>query len=498
MRDRGPHHHRPRQPDLPVRLARRRTQDKKYAGEPRELVIGDRNTIREFCTFNIGTVQDKAASPASATTTGSWPTCTSRTTAWWATTPSSPTTPRWPATCELGDWVTVGGLTGIHQFVKIGAHAMVGFASAVSQDVPPFMLVDGNPLAVRGFNVEGLRRRGFSARAHRRRQADAQAAVPRGPARWRTPARAIAALAAADARGRAADVALMTGFLAARHARHRPLTAACDGAPRFAMVAGEASGDLLAGLLLAACRRAGPRLHAHGIGGPQMAERRASRPGGRTRSWRCAAMSRCCATTARSSASATSCASACWREPPDAFIGVDAPDFNLDLEADAEGARHQDRALRLPLDLGLARRARREDPPRLPTMCCASSPSSPSCCARHGIAATYVGHPLASVIPHGARPGRSRARALGLRDDGDSGRHAAGQPRAPKSSTWRGRSSRPRRCCSSARPGHPLRRAGGARACGARSRSAARAAGPARRPAGRSTASRTPRWPPAT
>jgi UDP-N-acetylglucosamine acyltransferase len=59
--------------------------------------------------------------------------------------------------------VTVGGLTGIHQFVKVGAHAMVGFASAVSQDVPPFMLVDGNPLAVRGVNSVGLRRRDFSS-----------------------------------------------------------------------------------------------------------------------------------------------------------------------------------------------------------------------------------------------------------------------------------------------------------------------------------------------
>ena len=57
----------------------------------------------------------------------------------------------------------MGGLTGIHQFVKVGAHAMVGFASAVSQDVPPFMLVDGNPLAVRGVNSVGLRRRDFSA-----------------------------------------------------------------------------------------------------------------------------------------------------------------------------------------------------------------------------------------------------------------------------------------------------------------------------------------------
>src|SRR5437868_4849173 len=69
--------------------------------------------------------------------------------------------------CSLGavpqDKQYRGGLTGIHQFVKIGAHAMAGFASAVTQDVPPFMLVDGNPLAVRGFNAEGLRRRGFGA-----------------------------------------------------------------------------------------------------------------------------------------------------------------------------------------------------------------------------------------------------------------------------------------------------------------------------------------------
>jgi UDP-N-acetylglucosamine acyltransferase len=64
---------------------------------------------------------------------------------------------------HLGDWVIVGGLSGVHQFCKVGAHVMIGFSSAVSQDVPPFMMVDGNPLAVRGVNVEGLRRRGFDA-----------------------------------------------------------------------------------------------------------------------------------------------------------------------------------------------------------------------------------------------------------------------------------------------------------------------------------------------
>jgi len=64
---------------------------------------------------------------------------------------------------HVGDWVIVGGLTGVHQFCHVGAHAMVGFQSHIAQDVPPFMMAVGHPLAVRGFNVEGLRRRGFSA-----------------------------------------------------------------------------------------------------------------------------------------------------------------------------------------------------------------------------------------------------------------------------------------------------------------------------------------------
>jgi UDP-N-acetylglucosamine acyltransferase len=137
-------------------------QDKKYAGEPTELVIGDRNTVREFCTFNCGTVQDGGVTRigddnwimayvhvAHDCQVGSQTILANNATL--------------AGHVHLGDWVIVGGLTGIHQFVKIGAHAMVGFASAVTQDVPPFMMVDGNPLAVRGFNSEGLRRRGFGA-----------------------------------------------------------------------------------------------------------------------------------------------------------------------------------------------------------------------------------------------------------------------------------------------------------------------------------------------
>ena len=136
-------------------------QDKKYAGEPTELIIGERNTIREFCTFNLGVPQAGGITLvgndnwimaythiAHDCRIGNHTTLANNTTL--------------GGHVELGDWVTVGGLTGIHQFVKIGAHAMLGFASAVTQDVPPFMTVDGNPLAVRGCNLEGLRRRGFT------------------------------------------------------------------------------------------------------------------------------------------------------------------------------------------------------------------------------------------------------------------------------------------------------------------------------------------------
>ena len=136
-------------------------QDKKYAGEPTELHIGDRNMIREFCTFNLGTAQDSAVTRvgddnwimayvhiAHDCQVGNDTTLANNATL--------------GGHVHLGDHVFIGGLTGVHQFVKIGAHAMAGFASAVTQDVPPYMMVDGNPLAVRGLNSEGLRRRGFS------------------------------------------------------------------------------------------------------------------------------------------------------------------------------------------------------------------------------------------------------------------------------------------------------------------------------------------------
>ena len=174
-------------------------------------MIGDRNTIREFCTFNIGTVQDAGVTRigddnwimayvhiAHDCIVGSHTILANNATL--------------AGHVHLGDWVIVGGLTGVHQFVKIGAHAMSGSKRHVSQDVPPFMMVDGNPLVVRGFNIEGLRRRGFSPTGSPR-QADAPAALPRR-ADVRGGPRRIAALAEAKPK-RQADVALMTSFLAA-------------------------------------------------------------------------------------------------------------------------------------------------------------------------------------------------------------------------------------------------------------------------------------------
>ena len=136
-------------------------QDMKYRGEATELHIGDRNTIREFCTFNRGTAQDSGITRvgndnwvmayvhiAHDVQLGSHTILANNATL--------------AGHVQVGDWTIIGGLSGVHQFCKIGAHAMTGFQSHVSQDVPPFMTVSGNPLAVHGTNAEGLRRRGFS------------------------------------------------------------------------------------------------------------------------------------------------------------------------------------------------------------------------------------------------------------------------------------------------------------------------------------------------
>ena len=136
-------------------------QDKKYKGEDTALEIGDNNTIHEYCTFSLGTVGD-----GGVTRIGSDNWIMAYVHLAHDVQLADHTILANNATLaghvHVGDYVIIGGLTGVHQFVHIGAHAMVGFASAISQDIPPFMMVDGNPAAAHGYNIEGLRRRGFS------------------------------------------------------------------------------------------------------------------------------------------------------------------------------------------------------------------------------------------------------------------------------------------------------------------------------------------------
>lgn len=137
-------------------------QDKKYAGEDTALVIGDDNTIREYCLFNTGTAQGGGVTRigsdnwimghahiahdcvvgdhiilANAVPLGGHVT--------------------------VGDWAIIGGTAAVHQFVRVGAHSMCGGGTMLTQDLPPFVTCSGVPPQAHGLNVEGLKRRGFSA-----------------------------------------------------------------------------------------------------------------------------------------------------------------------------------------------------------------------------------------------------------------------------------------------------------------------------------------------
>ena len=136
-------------------------QDKKYGGEPTRLEIGDRNVFRESCTLNRGT-----AGGTGVTRVGDdnlfmafshvahdcqignktvFANCASL-----------------AGHVEVGDWVIIGGLSAVHQFAKIGAHAFLGGGTILSRDVPPYVMVNGNPALPHTVNAEGLKRRGFS------------------------------------------------------------------------------------------------------------------------------------------------------------------------------------------------------------------------------------------------------------------------------------------------------------------------------------------------
>jgi UDP-N-acetylglucosamine acyltransferase len=136
-------------------------QDKKYKGEPTRLEIGDRNVFRESCTINRGTTHDKGVTRIGSDNlfmayshvahdcqVGSrtvFANCASL-----------------AGHVEIGDWVTLGGLTAVHQFCKVGAHAFLAGGTIVQRDVPPYVMVAGNPAIPHAVNSEGLKRRGFT------------------------------------------------------------------------------------------------------------------------------------------------------------------------------------------------------------------------------------------------------------------------------------------------------------------------------------------------
>lgn len=135
-------------------------QDKKYGGEDTELVVGDGNTVREYCTFSLGT-----APGGGVTRVGSdnWIMASVHVAhdcvVGDQTILANNVTLAGHVT--LGDWVIIGGLAGVHQFCRVGAHAMVGGASGILRDVPPYVICNGNPCEPHGINTEGLKRRGF-------------------------------------------------------------------------------------------------------------------------------------------------------------------------------------------------------------------------------------------------------------------------------------------------------------------------------------------------
>ena len=136
-------------------------QDKKWKGEPTRLVVGDRNTIREFCTFNVGTVQDKGVTSLG---NDNWISayvhlahdCVVGNNTIFSNNAQI------AGHVEIGDHVIMSGYANVHQFCKIGAHAFVGMSTSLTQDVPPYVLLNGNPAAAHGINIEGLKRRGFT------------------------------------------------------------------------------------------------------------------------------------------------------------------------------------------------------------------------------------------------------------------------------------------------------------------------------------------------
>ena len=139
-------------------------QDKKYAGEPTRLEIGNRNTIRESCTFNCGTVQDGGVTRMS---NDNWIMAyvhVAHDCQIGSNTIIANST-QLGGHIIIGDWAILGGCTAVHQFVRIGAHSMTAAGTVLLLDMPPYVMASGNTAEPHGINSEGLKRRGFSPAA---------------------------------------------------------------------------------------------------------------------------------------------------------------------------------------------------------------------------------------------------------------------------------------------------------------------------------------------
>jgi UDP-N-acetylglucosamine acyltransferase len=136
-------------------------QDKKYAGEDTELIIGDNNTIRELCTFSRGTAQDEGKTIIG---NNNWimacvhiaHDCVLGDNIIMANNASL------AGHVKVGDWAILSGYSLIHQFCNVGEHSFTSFASHVNQSIPPYVTVSGEKARAKGVNTEGLKRRGYT------------------------------------------------------------------------------------------------------------------------------------------------------------------------------------------------------------------------------------------------------------------------------------------------------------------------------------------------